>query len=81
MQAPILRKSPPGPRLRWQAVDPADTYVAAGPFQDPGMDALNHRGFITVGQWMMGMILGIEPEEDHPGTAQPPSEAQQERSR
>ncbi len=60
-------RSPTGPRLRWQAVDPANTYVAAGPFQDPGMDALNHRGFITVGQWMMQMILGIEPDEGRPG--------------
>lgn len=60
-------RSPPGPRPRWQAVGPADTYIAAGPFQDPGMDAFNHRGFVGVGEWIVRFILGIEPDEDRPG--------------
>lgn len=44
-----------------------DGYVQGRGFQDPGMNSFNHWAFGSVGEWMVQNILGIQPEEPHPG--------------
>lgn len=54
-------------RLRFQAVNPWETHIVEGPFQDPGMNSYNHPGYLTVAQWMVESILGIAPTPEGPG--------------
>lgn len=44
-----------------------DGYVAGRGFQDPGMNSLAHYSIGAVGEWMYRFILGINPDDDHPG--------------
>ena len=44
-----------------------DGYVAGRGFQDAGMNSFNHYSFGTVGEWMYRTLLGINPDEEHPG--------------
>jgi alpha-L-rhamnosidase len=44
-----------------------DGYVAGRGFQDPTMNSFNHVAFGSVGEWMYSHILGIQPDEAHPG--------------
>jgi len=44
-----------------------DGYVAGRGFQDPGMNSLNHWAIGSVGEWMYRVILGINPDDEHPG--------------
>ncbi len=44
-----------------------DGYVAGRGFQDPGMNSLAHYALGSVGEWMMGTIIGIQPELEVPG--------------
>jgi len=57
----------PVERLRFQAVNPWETHIVEGPFQDPGMNSYNHPGYLTVAQWMVESILGIMPTPEGPG--------------
>lgn len=38
-----------------------DGYVKGRGFQNPGMNSFNHWAFGSVGEWMMGTIIGIRP--------------------
>ncbi len=38
-----------------------DGFVKGRGFQDPGMNSFNHWAFGSVGEWMMGTIIGIQP--------------------
>ena len=59
-----------------------DGFVHGRGFQDPGMNSFNHWALGSVGEWMIRHLLGIQPDEDHPGYAQviihprPPPELQ-----
>jgi hypothetical protein len=44
-----------------------DGYVQGRGFQDPGMNSFNHWAFGAVGEWMFQNIVGIQPDESHPG--------------
>lgn len=44
-----------------------DSYKSDKGFNPHPMNALNHVGFSSVGQWMFGEILGINPDESKPG--------------
>lgn len=44
-----------------------DGYVKGRGFQNPGMNSFNHWAFGSVGEWMVRVILGIEPDESSPG--------------
>ncbi|MEI2725954.1 MAG: alpha-L-rhamnosidase C-terminal domain-containing protein [Verrucomicrobiota bacterium] len=44
-----------------------DGYVPGRGFQDPGMNSFNHWAFGAVGEWMFQNIVGIQPDESHPG--------------
>jgi alpha-L-rhamnosidase len=44
-----------------------DGYVAGRGFQDPGMNSLAHYAIGSVGEWMYRHILGINPDDEHPG--------------
>ncbi|MGQ9592017.1 MAG: glycoside hydrolase family 78 protein [Planctomycetota bacterium] len=46
-----------------------DGYVEGRGFQDPGMNSFCHYAFGSVGEWMYRTILGISPDEAHPGWA------------
>lgn len=44
-----------------------DGYVPGRGFQDPGMNSFNHWAFGSVGEWLMRMVAGIDPDESAPG--------------
>jgi alpha-L-rhamnosidase len=44
-----------------------DGYVKGRGFQDAGMNSFCHYSIGTVGEWMYRNILGINPEDAHPG--------------
>jgi len=44
-----------------------DGYVPGRGFQDPGMNSFNHYAFGAIGEWMMRVLAGIEPDPEHPG--------------
>jgi len=44
-----------------------DGWVEGRGFQNPGMNSLNHWAIGSVGEWMVQVILGIQPDEEHPG--------------
>lgn len=44
-----------------------DGYVEGRGFQDPGMNSFCHYAIGSVGEWMYRTILGINPDEEHPG--------------
>jgi alpha-L-rhamnosidase len=44
-----------------------DGYVKGRGFQDPGMNSLNHWAFGSIGEWMWRNIIGLNPDEHHPG--------------
>ena len=46
-----------------------DGYVKGRGFQDAGMNSFNHCAFGAVGEWMYRVILGINPDDDHPATS------------
>ena len=47
-----------------------DGYVKGRGFQDPGMNSFNHWALGSVGEWMIRHILGLNPDEQHPGWKQ-----------
>ena len=47
-----------------------DGYVEGRGYQDPGMNSFNHYAIGSVGEWMVRSILGINPDEEHPGYEQ-----------
>jgi alpha-L-rhamnosidase len=63
----VADRQGPVQRPRWQAPHPWETYIAEGPFQDPGMNSFNHPGYITVTQWMVECVLGLAPDPAGPG--------------
>lgn len=44
-----------------------DGYVKGRGFQDSGMNSFSHYSIGAVGEWMNRFILGINPDDDHPG--------------
>jgi len=44
-----------------------DGYVEGRGFQNPGMNSFSHYAIGSVGEWMYRTILGINPDETHPG--------------
>jgi alpha-L-rhamnosidase len=44
-----------------------DGYVKGRGFQGAGMNSFNHYAFGAVGEWMYQNILGIQPDDQHPG--------------
>jgi len=44
-----------------------DGYVAGRGFQNPGMNSFNHWAFGAVGGWIWQNLVGINPDERHPG--------------
>ncbi|MFN0007267.1 MAG: family 78 glycoside hydrolase catalytic domain [Planctomycetota bacterium] len=46
-----------------------DGFVPERGLQDAGMNSFNHYAFGAVGEWMMRMLAGIEPDPEHPGWA------------
>jgi alpha-L-rhamnosidase len=44
-----------------------DGYVKGRGFQDPGMNSFNHYAIGSVGEWLYGSVLGIQPDDRHPG--------------
>jgi alpha-L-rhamnosidase len=44
-----------------------DGYVKGRGFQDAGMNSFNHWAFGAVGEWMWRNIIGLNPDEAHPG--------------
>jgi len=44
-----------------------DGYVEGRGFQNPGMNSFNHWALGSVGEWMYRIILGLQPDEEHPG--------------
>jgi alpha-L-rhamnosidase len=62
------------PALGWQLAQGATTmwerrdgFVPGRGFQDPGMNSFDHFAFGSVGEWMMGWLLGLRPDEQAPG--------------
>lgn len=47
-----------------------DGYVKGRGFQNPGMNSFNHWAIGAVGEWMWRNIIGIHPDEEHPGFEQ-----------
>jgi alpha-L-rhamnosidase len=47
-----------------------DGYVKGQGFQDPGMNSFNHWALGAIGEWMYRHVLGINPDESHPGYRQ-----------
>jgi alpha-L-rhamnosidase len=47
-----------------------DGFVKGRGFQDPGMNSFNHWAFGAIGEWMVRVVLGINPLEEHPGYEQ-----------
>jgi alpha-L-rhamnosidase len=44
-----------------------DGYVEGRGFQDPGMNSFNHDALGSVGEWVYRTVVGINPDEEHPG--------------
>lgn len=44
-----------------------DGYVKGRGFQDAGMNSFNHWAFGAVGEWMWRYIVGLNPDDAHPG--------------
>jgi alpha-L-rhamnosidase len=44
-----------------------DCYVKGRGFQDPVMNSCNHWGLGSVGEWVWRELVGINPDEVHPG--------------
>lgn len=44
-----------------------DGYVEGRGYQDPSMNSFNHYAIGAVGEWMYRSIIGINPDEEHPG--------------
>jgi alpha-L-rhamnosidase len=44
-----------------------DGYVKGRGFQDPVMNSFNHYAIGAVGEWMVRVILGLNPDEQQPG--------------
>lgn len=44
-----------------------DGFVKGRGFQSPGMNSLNHWALGSVGEWMWRYIIGLQPDEQHPG--------------
>ncbi|MFH0761411.1 MAG: glycoside hydrolase family 78 protein [Bacteroidota bacterium] len=44
-----------------------DGMVKERGFQNPGMNSLNHWALGSVGEWMWRYIIGLNPDEQHPG--------------
>jgi alpha-L-rhamnosidase len=42
-----------------------DAYVPERGLQDAGMNSFNHYAFGAVGEWMMRILAGIEPDDSH----------------
>lgn len=43
-----------------------DGYVNGRGFQDPGMNSFNHWALGAVGEWLIRVVAGINPDERHP---------------
>ena len=46
---------------RWDSMRPDGT------MQDPGMTSFNHYAYGAVGDWLYGVVAGIQPDENKPG--------------
>ena len=44
-----------------------DGYVKGRGFQNPNMNSMNHWALGSVGEWMWRYMIGINPDEEHPG--------------
>jgi alpha-L-rhamnosidase len=44
-----------------------DGYVQGRGFQNPGMNSFNHWALGAVGEWMWRNVIGINPDDSHPG--------------
>jgi alpha-L-rhamnosidase len=44
-----------------------DGYVKGRGFQDAGMNSFNHWAFGAVGEWLWRHLLGLNPDDAHPG--------------
>ncbi len=44
-----------------------DAYVSGRGFQDAGMNSFNHYAYGAIGEWIYRTILGINPDDKHPG--------------
>lgn len=44
-----------------------DGFMPGRGFQDPGMNSLAHYSIGAVGEWMYRYILGLNPDDEHPG--------------
>jgi alpha-L-rhamnosidase len=44
-----------------------DGYVKGRGFQDPGMNSFNHWAFGAVGEWVWRNVIGLNPDDAHPG--------------
>ncbi|MGE5360764.1 MAG: glycoside hydrolase family 78 protein [Bacteroidales bacterium] len=44
-----------------------DGYVKGRGFQDKGMNSFNHYAIGAVGEWLYRVVLGINPDPEHPG--------------
>lgn len=62
------------PALGWQVEQGATTmwerrdgYVPGRGFADPGMNSFDHFAFGSVGEWLMGWLVGIRPDDKEPG--------------
>jgi len=44
-----------------------DGFVKGRGFQNPGMNSLNHWALGSVGEWVWRNIIGLNPDEEHPG--------------
>jgi alpha-L-rhamnosidase len=43
-----------------------DGFVPGRGFQDAGMNSFNHWAFGSIGEWLMRMVAGIDPDESSP---------------
>ena len=62
------------PALGWQVGQGATTmwerrdgFVPGRGFADPGMNSFDHFAFGSIGEWMMGWLVGMRPDEKAPG--------------
>lgn len=62
------------PAFGWQVEQGATTFwerrdgfVPGRGFQDAGMNSFNHLAFGSVGEWLMGWLVGLRPDEKEPG--------------